>query len=103
MSVGAFKKIVSSERELNQIQDNISQALRPLLECPLVNGRLIEDIAIVSGTEKIIDHKLNRILRGWIVTRQDASGNVWESASTLPLKTLILNSSANITVSLWVF
>ena len=103
MALPALKKIKAEDRVLNQVQDSVAQALKPLLNMAIADGRLIENIEITSGTASIVEHKLDRTIRGWIVVRKNANSNIWESTSSIPDKTLILNASATVTVSLWVF
>ena len=102
----AFKKQDVDNTSLQFIQDNIDDALRGLLvTAPILDGNLIEDIVIVTGTEKLVNHNLGRNLIGWIITRKSASSVVWDSQSTNnnPSTTLALNSSANVTISIWAF
>lgn len=99
----SMKKIQSPDRVMNTIQDNVETALRPLLTNPLLDGTLIEGVSIVTGTPKTIEHGLGRAARGWFVISPQAEASVWETSSALPTKTLILNSSANIDLKLWVY
>lgn len=103
MAFPALKKLLASDRVLNQVQENVAQALKPLLESSIGSGRVIDSIAIVSGTPKTVEHKLGREFKGWIVVRKNADANVWESTSSIPSKTLILNADANVTISIWIF
>ncbi len=103
MALPAMKKTQSTDRVTNTIQDNVESALRPILKNPLMDGTLIEDLTLVTGTPFTVEHGLGRIPRGWMVVSPNAESSVWESASALPTKTLILNVSANVTLSLWVF
>jgi hypothetical protein len=103
MSLPAYKKIRSPDRVVTQLQDNVEQAIRPLLGMQIAAGRLIENVEVLTGTPKVIDHRLNRAMRGWFIVDKDADANVWKTVSTIPERTLVLNSSANVTLSLWVF
>lgn len=102
----AFKQQQTESIDLQFIQDNVDDTLRGFkVTVPIMDGNLIEDIVIVTGTEKLVSHKLGKILTGWITTRKSASSVVWDSQSTNsnPSTTLALNSSANVTISIWVF
>lgn len=98
-----FKQIAGSE-ELNRVQDNIDTAFNPFLNSEIVDGILLTNIPLVTGVNEI-NHKLGRILQGWIPVGQSANANIWDSQATniRKARTLILNSSANLTISLWVF
>lgn len=102
MALQALKKIQSADRVLNQFQENVDRVLQPLLANVLADGRLVTGISIVSGTPARVEHKLGRAIRGWLVVDKNANADVWRSTSTLS-DVLILNSSANVTLTLWVF
>ena len=94
----------SSDYELNKLQTNIATTLDDVLKCPLINGNLIEGVALVVGVNTI-DHQLGRILRGYIVVRSSAASTFSDGQATnsRPDIQLILSSSAASTVSIWVF
>jgi len=100
-----MKKVRASDPATRQLQDAVSEVLQPLTEVEILDGILIERVYIPTGAVKIIDHKLDRALRGWIVVGQNANAVLWDSqdSNRIPYKTLRLNSSANVTVSLWLF
>lgn len=101
MSLPSFN---TSDRILAMLQDRWSALIDPVLACPLVKGRLITSIAITSG-DNTINHKLSRKLTGWIVVGQTAASNFYDKQANNQMsdKTLVLNSSAPCTLSLWVF
>jgi hypothetical protein len=103
VALDAFKKFNAPDRLMNTLQDNVDNSLRPLLTNPRNDGHLIENIVITSGTAKTVNHGLGRILRGWEIADKNANANVWKSTSSFPDKTLILNASANVTVSIYVY
>jgi len=78
--------------------------LDPVLANPLLQGRLIENVALSNGTT-LINHMLGRALVGWIVTRINAQAQVYDNQNTNNAKTITLSltSNAAATVSLWVF
>ena len=102
--MGPFQRVQSSDRELNQVQSNISFALAPIVTNPAVFGILLTGQALIAGATTL-NHGLGRALQGWIVVRQRASAIIWDSqdANTTPDSTLILNSSAAVTVDLYLF
>lgn len=99
------KKISSDIREVNQLQENVEQVLSPIIDKEILDGILIKDVQLVTGQDNIVSHLLGRDLVGWIVTRQKSNAVVWDSqdSSTSKSRTLTLNCSANVTISLWVF
>jgi hypothetical protein len=66
---------------------------------------LLEDVVVTTGSVQAIPHQLGRVLIGWMVVRQRASAIIWDTQddNTNPSATLFLNSSATVTVDLWVF
>jgi len=40
--------------------------------CPLLDGRLIEDVDLSPLTDNVINHKLGRDLRGWLVVKDQS-------------------------------
>lgn len=98
--------VQTADRNINQLQQNIVQALNQILKNPLLNGALIlTNQALVTGNNTL-SHGLSRTLQGWFIVRyhggwaqiydnQDTNGNVGS--------TLILNASAPVTVDVYVF
>lgn len=75
--------------------------LDPLLAKPLNSGNLLTNINLVTGVN-VINHRLGRLMQGWIVTDQNSNATFYRSSSLNDL-TLTLTSSANSTVSILVF
>lgn len=103
MPLQSFSEIQTLDSTLNRIQNNIKSAITPITSKEIIDGRLIEEVVIVSGTPKQVNTGLNREPNGWLVARLDANSVVWESTSPDPSNILVLNSSANCTINLWVF
>lgn len=76
--------------------------INPVLAMPFLNGNQLDTIMLVANTPKAINHLLQRMQQGWIITDNTANCAVWR---TKPLNdlTLTLESNANTTISLWVF
>lgn len=105
MALKAFRRIRTDREDVKQLQDAVAASLQQVVNKEILDGRLIEDVALVTGSVQSVDHKLDRELKGYIVVKQSASAIVWDSqgSNDLSAKTLHLNVSANVTVSLWVF
>ena len=78
--------------------------INPVLQNPITAGVLLKNITLATGTNTI-NHKLGRNLQGWFIVRQRAAGTVYDTQDTnkFPALTLTLQSSANISVDLYVF
>jgi len=102
--VKSFKKIENSNTETSKLQDNVESSLKQITSKDILNGVLLKNIRLTSGSNTI-NHKLGRQLIGFIVIRQRAQAQIWDSQDDNSLKnlTLILNSSANVEIDLWCF
>jgi hypothetical protein len=103
--IPSLRRVRSDDNIVRQLQDATDSVLRSISARQILDGILIEDVELDSAGDNLIEHKLGRKLRGWIVVRQNINTNVWDSqdSNLLPDKTLILNCGSDVTVSLWVF
>lgn len=95
----------TSIRELSMMQTQWSSQLNPVINLPLSNGIILTNVALKTG-DNTINHKLGRILQGWIVVRMiDGFVQLYDkqSGNKMADKTLVLNSSGNGLVNLLVF
>lgn len=76
--------------------------LNPIISLPILNGNQISSISLVANVPKVINHLLQRMPQGWILTDNTANTVVWRTASFNDL-TITLEASANTTISFWVF
>lgn len=72
-----------------------------LVAMPLLNGAQINTIVLTATTPKAITHLLGHIPNGFIVVDNMASSIIWRTAWTQ--QTITLESSANTTISIWVY
>lgn len=105
MSLPALKKTRSENVDVRRLEDAVDDVVRPLSSNPLLDGRLIEGVAITSGTTKLVDHGLGRAWRGWYVVDRNANANVYRDTASRAeaSRQLALLASATVTVTLWVF
>lgn len=105
-------RVQTKEREINQLQFNILQSVDKLTANPISDGIIIEDIALTSAANpNEVNHNLGRELSGWLVIRNRAQSYLWDSqdSNTVaagykgPDNTLLLNTSANTNIDLYVF
>jgi len=89
---------------LEQLQQQWSAQLNPVLANLLVQGQLLTGISLQLGTTQV-NHKLQRKLIGWFITGIDGVATVYDNQATnqTPDLTLSLTSTANVLVNLWVF
>lgn len=80
------------------------EQIDPVLQNPLVQGRLITGQKLINGTTAV-NHGLGRKLQGWIIVGINGIAGIYDTQATnqTPALTLNLVSNAACTVSLWVF
>ena len=101
--ITGFKKIKADKmKDVERVQNNIESFANQLTNIPILNGVLLEDVAL-SGSETLVNHKLGRAYRGWIIVDKNANQGVWVTNTTYPERFLGLTAGGTVTVSLWVF
>lgn len=79
----------------------LSSTLNPIIASPLSSVSILENIALINGAT-VINHGLGRTLRGWFLSDVNGASDIYRS-QPFNDKTLTLNSSAVVTVSIGVF
>lgn len=102
MAISGFKKSTTENPDVNKVQVNIAEFVTPLISNEMLDGRLIEDVAL-STSETLVEHKLGRAYKGWIIVNKNAAQDVYVSSTTLTKRYLALTAGGTVTVSLWVF
>lgn len=99
-----FPVLQTTDPQLNQVQQNIVRTLNPVFNTPLLGGNLLTQQSLNSGANSI-NHGLGRNLVGWLIVRQRAEANIWDSqdSNSTPGSTLALNASAAVVVDLYCF
>lgn len=102
--VRAFKKLGISEED-SKFQDNVNETFGSILGSQILDGVLLTDIELTTGVSNNIEHKLGREIIGYIIVKKNANSIIWDSQDTNKLSnlTLVLNCSANVKISLWIF
>jgi hypothetical protein len=98
-----LKKIKTDDIDLRFLQDAVNETLNMIVRREILDGKLIKNIALTTGTPKTVDHGLGRVVQGWIAVRKSANANIWDTKTQLEERFLVLNSSANVNIDLWVF
>lgn len=76
--------------------------LNPIIATPFLGGNQITGISLTANTPLAINHGLQRDPQGWFLTDNTANAVIWRTKSFNSL-ILTLESSANTTISFWVF
>lgn len=103
--ITAFRKVRTKNDDVQQLQDAVAVVLQDIRSRTLLDGRLVEDVVLAAAQINVVNHLLDRPVRGYHVVRASASANVWDTqdANVTPARSLHLWTSAAVTVSLWVF
>ena len=75
--------------------------LDPIIANPVNNSLLLPNVSLSAGVN-VINHKLGRMMQGWIISDINGVSTVYRSAA-YNILTLSLTSSAPVTISLVVF
>lgn len=92
------------DRQFQQFQQNLVTSLMPVTANAFTQGVILPKVSLKVGATTI-PTTLNRTLQGYVVVRQRAQANIWDSqdSNSSPSQTLILNSTAAVVVDLMVF
>ena len=71
-----------------------------LMAMPILGGVQLTE-TLVASTPKALAHTLGYVPTGWFLVDNNANCTVWRTAWTN--QTITLESSANTTISLWVY
>lgn len=76
--------------------------LNPIIALAILNGNQINDINLTSHIPQSINHLLGRMQQGWLITDINSNAVIWR---TQPFNqySIVLEASADTTISLWVF
>ncbi len=97
-----FKKLQFEDSAVARFQDNVEDAVDQITRKPIIDGVLVENISLAAGVDNAVSHKLGRKPVMWIEARKFGNATIWEIENTATATLLVLRSSANVTLSLWV-
>lgn len=93
--------IQTQDRVLSQLQTQWTSMLNPILSIPMLAGLQLTGVILQSGVNTI-NHQLSRRQQGYFFTDQGSAASVYRSAPFND-QTLVLTSSAPVTVNIWVY
>jgi hypothetical protein len=90
--------------DLMLMQTRWASVLNVLLNNASLQSNILKDVKLIAGNNSI-NHGLGRNLQGWRVVRINGVASLYDlqAQNAAPNLTLILNSSAPVTVNLEVF
>lgn len=94
----------SASKEMSQMQTQWSTQINPLLRNKLLQGFILQNVQLSVGNNAI-NHRLGRDLEGYIIVRQRGPASIYDmqDSNAMPALTLVLNSSAAVSVDIYVF
>lgn len=100
----AIAQVQTTDRNVNQLQQNIAQAVNPVISNALTQGSILSNISLSNGSTTV-QTKLNKPLTGWIIVRQRGLASIYDNQDSNKQNStsLILVSSAQVSVDLYVF
>lgn len=101
MSLPIFQ---TDDKDISLLQTGWATQLNPVISNPLVNGQLLKNVSLSTGSNTI-NHKLGRKLQGWVLTRLRGSASLFDTqdSNANPALTLLITSSSNVSVDIYVF
>lgn len=89
---------------INAMQNQWATAIEPVLNNPVIQGLILPNIALTTGSNSV-NHRLARKLVGWYIVRQRGPASIYDTqdANQMPQLTLSLTSSADVVVDIAVF
>jgi len=105
MTVRSYARVNLTDPELQEFEFRVEDTFRPITDSSIIDGRIISDIELSSGTISKIAHKLGRKLQGWVIVGKNAAQHVYDDNSgQTDLDTYIhLTAGGTVTVNVWVF
>lgn len=65
--MNSLVKVQTTDRNMNQLQNNIAASLNPLLQNPFLFGLVVQNVSLVANTVVIVNHGLGRLMQGWSI------------------------------------
>lgn len=100
----AYTKLNTNDELQNRIQDNTKKAVSSVASNPIVQGSILSNVSLKSG-DNTVDHKLGKKLTGWFIVRIRGAATIYDKqdSNAQASQTLVLNSSAAVSVDIFVF
>lgn len=100
-----LRKVNPKDPDMSRMENYVMEFATQFLKNEMIDGLQLRSISLTTGQLNPVEHKLNRPVLGWVVTRKNADANIWDeqSANNSPSRTLNLQCSADVTVDLWVY
>ena len=97
-------QVNNQDKDFQVFQVQLGKTLAPILNNPIVFGRVLQSVSLASGANSI-NHGLNRALQGWFIVRQRGPATLYDTqdSNPTPEQTLQITSSSAVNVDIWVY
>lgn len=103
MSIKAFKRVNTTNPEINRLQESVNNVFKQILDQQILSSNIITNIRLTSSSTTSIDTKLSEPIKGWIIIRKDTNSSIWENRGLTNNRTLALECDADVIIDLLVF
>ncbi len=104
-SLTNLKKIGLKDPESQKLQQNVENAIEPIIRKEIIDGVLLTKVCLDPGISNEVKHGLGRAPLGWMIVRKRADARIWDvqDFNNNPSKTLSITCSHAVTVDIWIF
>lgn len=95
-----YRDFTLNDPNLDRMQSFIKSYLQQFDDLSFLNGVFVNNVTVTTSSTSI-DHKLGRQPIGWIITDKNALADVYRVSWND--RVIILDSSATVTLNMWVF
>ncbi len=95
-----ISQIITDDKNLQLIQNNVNNSLKPLESSPMNGGVVLNNVSLTTGQDNVVQHTLKHTPTLFLVGNLDSNSVVWMTASNS--STITLQCSASCKISLWI-
>ena len=100
-----FIKLETKDPTISKMQDGLDNVFKSIFISKIIDGNLIKNVRFTADQDTTISHGLGRRYEAWIIadTTEYAQFKRSSSINNNPETRIILKSSVDTIVSIWVF
>lgn len=95
----SLNRIITTNQDIQLIQDNVNNALTPIQKSPFIGGVLLTNISLTTGSNAV-PHTLGRTPSIWVIADINAAQTIYRT--TWDITNINLTASGAVTISMWV-
>lgn len=101
--MNSLVKVQTTDRNVNQLQNNIANSLNPLLQNPFLFGLIVQNVSLSANATVVINHGLGRVMLGWSIVDCLANADIPRRVAAFNDATLSLVSTVDTVVNIYCF